>query len=61
MKDNEKKVKATEDVKEEVKTEEQGVELTDVQLKKVSGGKENAVKPETEDARKFWAELADLK
>ena len=38
MKDNEKKVKATEEVKEEVQTEEKGVELTDEELAKVSGG-----------------------
>ena len=41
MKDNEKKVKATEEVKEEVKTEEKGVkltELTEEELAQVVGG-----------------------
>ena len=38
MKDNEKKVKATEEVKEEVQTEEKGVQLTDEELAQVSGG-----------------------
>ena len=37
MKD-EKKVKATEEVKKEVQTEEEGVQLTDEELSKVSGG-----------------------
>ena len=37
MKD-EKKVKATEEVKEEVQTEENGVQLTDEELSKVSAG-----------------------
>ena len=38
MKDNEKKVKATEEAKKEVQTEEEGVQLTDEELSKVSGG-----------------------
>ena len=38
MKDNEKKVKATEEVKEEVQTEEEGVELTDEELSSVAAG-----------------------
>ena len=38
MKDNEKKVKATEEVKKEVQTEEEGVQLTEEELAKVSGG-----------------------
>ena len=38
MKDEEKKVNKAEDVKEEVQTEENGVELTDEQLSKVTGG-----------------------
>ena len=38
MKDNEKKVKATEEVKEEVQTEENGVELTDEELSSVAAG-----------------------
>ena len=37
MKD-EKKVKATEEVKEEVQPEENGVQLTDEELAQVSGG-----------------------
>ena len=42
MKDNEKKVKLTEEkAKKEVQTEENGIELTDEQLKQVVGGKEN--------------------
>ncbi len=40
MKDNEKKVKLTEEeAKKEVQTEEEGVQLTDEELSKVSGGK----------------------
>ena len=39
MKD-EKKVKATEEVKKEVQTEEEGVQLTDEELAQVSGGKQ---------------------
>ena len=38
MKDNEKKVKATEEVKEEVQTEEEGVQLTDEELSSVAAG-----------------------
>ena len=39
MKDNEKKViKAEEEAKKEVQTEEEGVQLTDEELAKVSGG-----------------------
>ncbi len=39
MKDNKKKVKATEEeAKKEVQTEEEGVELTEEELAKVSGG-----------------------
>ena len=39
MKDNEKKVKATEEeAKKKVQTEENGVELTDEQLEQVAGG-----------------------
>ena len=39
MQDNEKKVKATEEeAKKEVQTEEEGVQLTDEELAKVSGG-----------------------
>ena len=38
MKDKEQKVKATEEVKEEVQTEEEGVQLTEEELSKVSGG-----------------------
>ena len=39
MKDNEKKVKLTEEeAKKEVQTEEEGVQLTDEELAKVSGG-----------------------
>ena len=39
MKDKEKKVKATEEkAKKEVQTEEEGVQLTDEELSKVSGG-----------------------
>ena len=37
MKD-EKKVKATEEVKKEVQTEEEGVQLTDEELSSVAGG-----------------------
>ena len=37
MKD-EKKVKATEEAKKEVQTEEEGVELTDEELSSVAGG-----------------------
>ena len=37
MKD-EKKVKATEEVKEEVQTEEEGVQLTDEELSSVAAG-----------------------
>ena len=40
MKNEEKKVKATEEVKEEVQTEEEGVQLTDEELAQVSGGLE---------------------
>ena len=40
MKDNEKKVKATEEVKEEVQTEEEGVQLTDEELSSVAAGVE---------------------
>ena len=36
MKYNEKKVKATEEVKEEVQTEEEGVQLTDEELSQVN-------------------------
>ena len=39
MKNNEKKAKSTEEAKKEVHPEENGVELTDEQLAKVSGGK----------------------
>ena len=38
MKDNEKKVNTTEEIKEKVQTEENGVELTDEQMAQVSGG-----------------------
>ena len=38
MKDNEKKVKAAEEVKKEVQTEEEGVQLTEEQLSQVSAG-----------------------
>ena len=39
MKDNEKKVKATEEeAKKEVQTEEEGVELTDEELSTVAAG-----------------------
>ena len=38
MKNKEKKVKLTEEVKEEVQTEEEGTKLTDEELSKVSGG-----------------------
>ena len=38
MKDKEQKVKATEEVKEEVQTEENGVELTDEELSSVAAG-----------------------
>ena len=39
MKDNEKKVKATEEeAKKEVQTEEEGVELTDEELSSVAAG-----------------------
>ena len=38
MKNEEKKVKLTEEVKKEVQTEEEGVELTDEQLTQVTGG-----------------------
>ena len=39
MKDNEKKVKLTEEeAKKEVQTEEEGVELTDEQMAQVTGG-----------------------
>ena len=38
MKKEEKKVKAAEEVKEEVKTEENGVELTDEELYSVAAG-----------------------
>ncbi len=38
MKNKEKKVKLTEEVKEEVQTEEEGVELTDEELSSVAGG-----------------------
>ena len=38
MKKEEKKVKTTEVVKEEIKTEEKGTKLTDEQLSKVTGG-----------------------
>ena len=38
MKNKEKKIKATEEAKKEVQTEEEGVELTDEQLSKVSAG-----------------------
>ncbi len=38
MKTQKKKIKATEEVKEEVKTEEKGVELTDEELSSVAGG-----------------------
>ncbi len=42
MKNKEKKVKAAEEeAKKEVQTEENGIELTDEQLKQVVGGKEN--------------------
>ena len=37
MKD-EKKVKATEEVKEDAKTEEEGVQLTDEEMSSVAGG-----------------------
>ena len=46
MKDEEKKVKAT----KKVKTEENGVELTDEQLSEVSGGKENSYNKEITNA-----------
>ena len=38
MKDNKKKVKATEEAKKEVQTEEEGVQLTDEEMSKVSSG-----------------------
>ena len=38
MKDNEKKVKAAEEVKEEVQTEEEGVQLTNEELSSVAAG-----------------------
>ena len=38
MKNNEKKVKATEEVKEEIKPEENGVELTEEELSQVNAG-----------------------
>ena len=38
MKDTEKKVKAVEEAKKEVQTEEEGVQLTDEELRKVVGG-----------------------
>ena len=41
MKDKEKKVKATEEVKEEVQTEEEGVQLTDEELSSVAAGGES--------------------
>ncbi len=40
MKNNEKKVKSTEEAKKEVQTEENGVQLTDEELAQVSGGNE---------------------
>ena len=42
MKDNEKKVKTAEEVTEEVKTEEKGVQLTDEELVQVVGGLEGS-------------------
>ena len=42
MKDNEKKVKLTEEeAKKEVQTEEEGVQLTDEELSSVTGGTES--------------------
>ena len=38
MKDNEKKVKATEEAKKEVQTEEKGAKLTEEELAQVVGG-----------------------
>ena len=38
MKNNEKKVKATEEVKKEVQTEEEGVQLTDEEMSSVAAG-----------------------
>ena len=38
MKNNEKKVKATEEVKEEVQPEENGVQLTEEELAQVNAG-----------------------
>ena len=38
MQDNEKKVKAAEEVKKEVQTEEEGVQLTDEELSSVAAG-----------------------
>ena len=38
MENEEKKVKATEEVKEEVQTEEEGVQLTDEELAQVTAG-----------------------
>ena len=38
MKDKEKKVKATEEAKKEVQTDENGVQLTDEELAQVTGG-----------------------